>query len=314
MKYLFLILTSVFLFGFSKKPIKIELTPQPSIPEGAIYVGSAEHPGKDTSERKGSLKDISDIAKASDCSKINWKDRGRTKVGYYKGMALSWARQVCNPLPVVYSSMSLAQKKYYKDNKMYYTDVLAHYNLDVRNYKATPFKSLGLSTAGGIDTARAVWTLLIGLGMREASGQPWVGRDASMGFRSADSAESGVMQSSYGARKAHADMEKLYQLYKTDKSGCFKDAYYEGFKAASAADLKNWGSSSSEGYKFQKFQKECPGFAVEYAAILVRLSGGGKGEYGPLRKKVAQVEMSCENMLAKVQNYVEANRGVCELL
>lgn len=294
------------LAGFSKKPIKVDPSPSP-VPTVTISPITTPAPVVGS----GSLKDITAIAVLSDCSRINWKDRGHAKDAYYKGMALSWARQVCKPLPVVSSEMKKTQKS--RDGKLYYTDVLAHYDLDVRTYRATPFKTLGMRTDGGVDTARAVWTLLIGLGMRESSGRPYVGRDTSMNFTSADSAESGLMQSSYGARKQSPDMEALYQKYKTDKSGCFKEVYYEGYKADSA-NLKNWGSESSEGYKFQKLQKECPGFAVEYAAILVRLNGGGKGEFGPLRMKVAQVEKSCETMLKKVQDYVGQHPDVCKIL
>jgi hypothetical protein len=71
---------------------------------------------------------------------------------------------------------------------------------------------------------------------------------------------------------------------------------------------------SGEGAAWQKLTKACPAFATEYAAVVVRKSGGHLGEFGPLRKHKAQVAPVCESMLSEVQKLVESNPELCSTL
>lgn len=225
------------------------------------------------------------IVDASKCSKYSWKDRGTAKKSYYRGMGLTYAKNYCSPNSVVSSARNRPESKFDA------TDVLSWYNSN--------YKSLGLSNdVSSKETQRHVWTLLIGLGMRESSGRYCVGRDMSANFNTSDSAEAGLFQSSWGARKRDPSMTELFNKYMKDKSGCFYEVFKEGY-SCSSSDLKNWGSG--DGYNFQKLSKECPAFSAEYAAILVRKSGGTKGEYGPLRNKKAELNKDCDDMLQAIE-------------
>jgi hypothetical protein len=88
-------------------------------------------------------------------------------------------------------------------------------------------------------------------------------------------------------------------------------AYAEGV-TCSAANWQNWGTG--DGAMFQQLEKECPGFAAEYAAVMLRVQGGSLGHYGPLRTKAAEILPECDAMLQGVQAIVAAHPEVCSVL
>jgi len=146
--------------------------------------------------------------------------------------------------------------------------------------------------------------------MRESSGQWCVGRDMSASFSSADTAEAGLFQTSWGANVRSSLMKGLMTQYQDSRGGCLASTYKAGVNCK-ASDLKNWGSTTDAGFQWQAMTKDCPSFSTEYAAVLLRLNGGSKGEWGPLRQKVAQVNKVCYDMLGAAQVYVAANPSVC---
>lgn len=238
------------------------------------------------------------ITDASKCSKYSWNDRGTTKKSYYRGMALTYAKAYCSPNQIV----SAARNK--PESKFDTTDVLSWYNSN--------YNKLGLTNdVAGRNTQRNVWTLLIGLGMRESSGRYCCGRDMSANFSSANSAEAGLFQSSYGSKRSSDELVNLFEKYKKSKKGCYLDVFKEGF-TCSESNLKNWGEGA--GFEWQKLSKECPAFSAEWAAILVRKSGGTKGEYGPLRTKKAELNKDCHNMLSQVENVILENQDICKVI
>lgn len=241
---------------------------------------------------------IEALATGSTCAKYLWKDRGKAPKGYPKGVALVFARAVCEPSrsDVVVVSQANTGKDL--------TDALSWYK--------SVFDGLGMpNEKAGIDTLRHAYTLLIGLGMRESSGQHCVGRDASASNTDANSAEAGAWQTSYDSKGFSPELPKLFSAYQADASGCFLDVFSQGV-TCSAADWKNWGTGT--GVTFQKLEKECPAFAAEYAAVMLRVSGGSKGHYGPLRTKAAEVRPECDEMLKGVQGLVIENPQVCNTL
>jgi len=168
-------------------------------------------------------------------------------------------------------------------------------------------------TSAGITTVRQLYTLLAGLGMRESSGQWCVGRDMSASFSSSTTAEAGLFQTSWGANVRSPLMGTLFRSYQASKTGCLAATYKAGV-SCSASNLKNWGQTTETGFQWQAMTKDCPSFATEYAAILLRLNGGAKGEWGPLRTKAAEVVPECYSMFGQVQTYISANPGVCAQL
>lgn len=245
-----------------------------------------------------SLDALKTIAGNSTCARYSWKDRGNAPKGYTKGVALVFARAVCNQAR---SDVALVSKPATTNDG---TDVLSWYRSN--------FSALGLSNGGGVDTLRHVYALLLGLGMRESSGEHCVGRDASATNTSSESAEAGAWQTSYDSRSASAELPKLFSKYRASSAGCLLDTFREGV-SCSSSDWKNWGSGV-DGVDFQRIEKACPAFAAEYAAVMLRVQGGRYGHYGPLRTKAAEIRPECDSMLKQVQTYVEANPDVCAAL
>jgi len=241
---------------------------------------------------------IKDLAGASACYEYQWKDRGQAPKGYVQGVALVFARAVCNPTRtdvVVVSETNTGDDAH---------DALSWYN--------TIFTGLGMSNdAAGVDTLRHAYTLLLGLGMRESSGEHCCGRDQSATNTTADTAEAGAWQTSYNSHVFSAELPKLFDEYKADSSGCLLDTFSAGI-TCSAANWENYGTG--DGLDFQQLEKECPAFAAEYAAVMLRVSGGSAGHYGPLRTKAAEVRPECDEMFQQVQTLVEQNPSACSAL
>lgn len=212
---------------------------------------------------------IIDAAAKSSCAAYDWKNRGHAPNAYVKGVALVYAKALCQQGR---SDLAIVTRAGLGDPS---TDALAWYGIPSGN------------------RLRQVYTLLLGLGMRESGGRYCCGRDMSANFSSADSAEAGVFQTSWGARRSSGELAKLFAKYQASESGCLLDVFKEGIPC-SAGNLKNWGDPSSDGFKWQALTKRCPAFATEYAAILIRVLGGTRGEFGPLRKKAAEIRPECD--------------------
>lgn len=240
-----------------------------------------------------SLDGILSIVATSDCAKYYWKDRGRAPLGYLQGIALTFARCVCN---FNYPSVQImAQKRTMNDT----TDALSWYNSN--------FNKLGMyNNETSLDTLRHNFVLLIGLGMRESSGKFYCGRDRSANFTSADSAEAGLFQASWGSRRSSPEFEKLFGEFEPS----IANDYFKKGLTPNAMDLGNWGTG--QGFAWQKATKENPEFATMWAAMLIRLSGGTKGEFGPLRRKDAEIRPEADAMLLAVQKSI--TKEICEAL
>lgn len=248
------------------------------------------------------LDQIAQIAADSNCAATNWEDRGVAKKAYFRGMALVFAKAICQPDRPDVKIVGAARGTPGTTSDR--TDGLTWYD--------AKFQSLGMSNANdGVDTLRHAYALLIGLGMRESSGKYCVGRDRSADFSSADSAEAGLFQTSWGAHIASTAMSDLFSKYKSDQKGCFFEVF-SNHVACSAWDAKTWGSGT--GADWQRLTKSCPGFAAEYAAVLLRTSGGKKGEFGPIRTRKAQVLRECDSMLSQIQALIAAKPQLCDAL
>ena len=242
---------------------------------------------------------IKNLASTSSCFAYSWKNRGKAPPGYVKGVALVFARAVCNQTR---SDVTVVAKAKTADLQK---DALAWYD--------AIFTGLGMTNeVAGVDTLRHSYTLLLGLGMRESSGEHCTGRDMSATNTSSDSAEAGAWQTSYDSHSASPELPKLFAQYKSSANGCLLDTFAEGV-TCDAANWQNWGTGA-DGLEFQKLSKECPAFAAEYAAVMIRVLGGSLGHYGPLRTKSAEVRPECDELFAKVQGLVEANADACSAL
>lgn len=241
---------------------------------------------------------IDAIATGSACYRYQWLNRGQMPRGFIKGVARTFARAVCAPTRADVVVVSSAQ-----------TTDTAH---DALAWYQTQFSSAGLSNAqAGVDTLRHVYTLLLGLGMRESSGEHCTGRDTSATNTTAATAEAGAWQTSYNSHTLHPQLDVLIAAFRTDDTHCHLSTFAEGV-TCNAANWQSWGTGA--GFDFQVREKACPVFAGEYAAVMLRVSGGSLGHYGPLRTRAAELRVECDSMLNQVQQLVTANPGLCSAL
>ena len=140
----------------------------------------------------------------------------------------------------------------------------------------------------------------MGLGMRETSGVYCEGWDTSAGSnRPSSEAEAGLFQTSYDSMRASAELRKLYAEYQASPSRCQLDVFKESARCAPRRVL-----GSGAGATYQAFNKACPAFAAEYAMTLLRIL---RGHFGPINRKEAEVNPSCNSLLKNVQALVDAN-------
>lgn len=236
---------------------------------------------------------ITAIAASSVVAKYNWKDRGKAKIGYMKGMALVFARVYCKLKAGVPAAVEMAKANTGVGKK----DALAWYDPE--------FQALGMDNSkSGPDTLRHLFTLLLGLGMRESSGRYCEGRDQSASNTTAETAEAGLFQTSYNARNASPLLPALFADYSANPSG-FVDVFKEGV-VCKPKDWENFGTGP--GRDFQELSKTCPAFAAEFAAVGLR---NVRGHWGPIKNKHAEVLQISDTMFRDVQNLMDSQPQLC---
>ena len=248
-----------------------------------------------------SIEQIETLAAGSQCGSL----LGATKA-YVSGMAVVFARSVCQSDRADVKVVSAARGVPGTTSER--SDALTWYN--------STFHQLGMSNStDGPDTLRHAYVLMLGLGMRNSAGKYCVGRDQSAKFSSADSAEAGLFQTSWGAHKRHATLKALFDQYKADQNGCLFDLFSKNV-TCSKWDARTWPTDDSqeEGANWQRLTKACPAFAIEYAAVVFRVHGGSRGEYGPIRRKQAKVMLQCDQMLSKVEKLSGSSSDICAQL
>jgi hypothetical protein len=266
---------------------------------GSAVDAGTSPPDAGSADAGAQISAITALAVGSSCYRYQWPGRGQMPRGYIKGVALSFARSVCQPARSDIALVSMSKTTNTQ------RDALAWYSAE--------FTALNMSNAvAGLDTFRHTYTLLVGLGMRESSGEHCTGRDTSATNTTSDSAEAGAWQTSYDSHGSSPELPILFNQYRTSTRGCFLSTYAEGV-TCNAANWQNWGTGA-DGVLFQQLEKECPGFAAEYAAVMLRVQGGSLGHYGPLRTKSAEIRAECDLMFQGVQAIVAAHPEVCSIL
>ncbi len=240
------------------------------------------------------LDQITSIAATSDIARHNWTGRGVAPAGYIKGMAVVYARVFCKLKAGDPAAVEMAKANTGDASR----DALAWYDQQ--------FRDLGMeNSADGPDTLRHLFTLLIGMGMRESSGKYCEGRDLSASNMTAETAEAGLFQTSFNARHASPLMSQLFTDY-ANKSD-FLEIFQQGVHC-SAASLENFGDG--DGQEFQRLSKACPPFAAEFAAVGLR---NVRKHWGTINSHASEVRPECDAMLLAVQNIVEG-ASLCSLV
>ncbi len=237
---------------------------------------------------EGTVDRICTLAAASDLAAYRWKSRASAPVGYIKGIAVVYG--------MVYSKLKAgdpaATAMAVADTGNKVKDALSWYQ--------ARFKAAGMSNAAtGIDTLRHLFVLLIGLGMRESSGRYCEGRDTSEDNVRSDTAEAGLFQMSWNAYVASPLIQQLFSDYSTDPDG-FLSIFQEGV-TCTHSDFANYGDG--DGAAFQQLCKSCPAFAVEAAAVGLRVL---RSHWGPINKRAAELRPEADVLLRQVQSIVDA--------
>lgn len=236
------------------------------------------------------IADICEIAATSSIYRYNWRDRGVAPPGYTKGMALAFAAAYRQWVSSYEPAGDMAK------------DPTGNSEKDVLSWYADIFANRGINTDAGENALLALWTLIMGLGMRESSGRHCEGRDMSASNVTSDTAEAGAWQTSYDARGGSGYFQVLFDAYVagggTNPQG-FVEVFREGVNCTSS-EWQNYGSGN--GYKHQQMSKEQPTYAAEVCAITLR---NLRQHYGPINRKEAEVVNAAYDMLRAVQDYLD---------
>jgi hypothetical protein len=244
---------------------------------------------QDNGSTNENYKAIFDIVHESAIVNYDWNERGIAPLGYYKGMALVFAR--------IYSRLKLgdevAQEMAKANTGNAQKDVMAFY--------AEKMADAGLlNEADGADTLRHLFVLMVGLGMMESSGKYCTGRDANANNVDAETAEAGLFQTSYNARNASNLLNKIFEHYKSNPDG-FLEVFSEGVKC-SPDDWENHGNG--DGKEFQELSKKCPAFAAEFAGVALR---NARTHWGTINDNKVEIKPECDVMFHQVQDYIDVN-------
>jgi hypothetical protein len=172
-------------------------------------------------------------------------------------------------------------------------------DVDVLAWYADEFADCDMDNrADGLDTLRHLFALMIGLGMRETSGQHCCGRDVSADNVTSDTAEAGLFQMSWNASNSTPLMQQVMDQYSASNAMCQLNVFEEGV-SCSSSDWDCYGSGL--GFYYQELAKLCPQFAVETAALALR---NLRQHFGPINRHEAELRVEADRMLADVQELV----------
>ena len=265
-------------FCFSTRPLsneveKPEVTPTPS-PSPEIVDADA---GREL---------LFNIAEKDLCAQTAHDVQGTPPKSYMRGVVLTYVKTLCNPDSDVYKIASQPLGDASKD-------ALAHY---------------GLKPQAASERLNMVFALMIGSAARESSWRWCVGKDPGASNTSGETCEAGLYQTSWNSRKASPALVTLFNEFSEYPAGCFATEY-KGKTTCSSSNMKNWGTG--EGVTFQALTKECPGFATEYHAIMVRVN---RTHYGPINKKKSEIKPACISMFERVRQAVVKDPNLCFVL
>lgn len=238
---------------------------------------------------------ITQIAAASSIANFNWPDRGVAPIGYIKGMAVTFARVLCKLRADDPAAVEMAKAAAGTAAE----DCLVHYR--------QKFSELGMDNSlAGADTLRHLFVLMLGLGMRESSGEHCCGRDTSAGNTTGSTAEAGLFQTSWNAHGQHPLMDSVFELYRANPETGFVDIFAEGV-ACNAANWANHGTGT--GRIYQELSKRCPAFHTEFTALAMRNTSR---HWGPVINRRVLLKDTANEMFREVQQFVEEN-NVCPI-
>lgn len=224
---------------------------------------------------------IAEIAATSPCARHRWPGRGRAPVGYIKGVALTYAKSFCESRAGG-SAIDIMRRPLMRNGQ----DALAHYERDLATHS--------VDTSNEVERLRALYTLGIGLGMREISGNTTEGRDLTARRPTANSAEAGLFQTSFDSFNASPALSMLFDQYKANTGACLLNTFKEGIPRVITRPV----FGSGPGADYQRFTRDCPAFATEYVMVMLRIN---RRHFGPINRHEAEYFQACNDMLKQVE-------------
>ena len=234
-------------------------------------------------------------AKASALMKFDWRDRDVAPHGYIKGMAVAFA-ETYRLLGAHDSAVVEATKPRMNDAVH---DVLDHY--------APELAASGATAITATDRLISVFTVMIGLGMRESSGRHCEGPDTPEDRGSKrhpipttpENAEAGLFQVSYDSIANHADRQALVDAYR--KRTDLIDVFGEGAHCVKPGE---WPADVGDGppAAFQNQMKSCPLFAALYTAMFLRQA---LRHWGPIKRKEAEIRPEAVKLFSSIRSIVD---------
>ena len=235
---------------------------------------------------KGLAAEVIALAESSSLMDYAWPGRSVAPPGYIPGMALCYALAVVKLEQSNSAVMEMGEAASGDED----ADALSWYEKELED--------LDLDVSDdGLETLRALFTILIGLGMRESSGRYCEGRDMSADNVAADTCESGLFQMSANMHSASPEMKKLFDAYWKDPQG-FLDVFREDISPTSS-NLDVYGSG--KGASFQWLGKFSPAFAAFTTAIGLRKR---KAHWGPIQRKEVTLSPAARDLLRKIEALV----------
>ena len=232
----------------------------------------------------------------SGVNSIQWPNRGRAPGGYYLGMAKTFA---------------LAVERYRKGDSAALIMAGAETgdaSTDALTYLRAEFAAKGMqNTASGLDTLRHLFVLLVGLGMRESTGNHWKGKDPGASNTTADTCEAGLFQTSWNMNTASNAIRGLFEEYRVDPNG-FRESFSVDV-SPSAREVETYGTGT--GTYYQWLAKYCPTFAALMTGVGLRLR---RKHWGPINRREVTIDGRLDDLLADVQRLVENEEPATEEL
>jgi hypothetical protein len=240
---------------------------------------------------------IEEVAAASDAADLLWDDRGVAPAGYTQGMALAYATCVRKFEQGDMTAHEIAKAETGDSDH----DALALYRKQ--------FQALGMNNnIAGRNVLRNVFVFLLGLGMRESSGQHCCGRDQSADNVQSETCEAGLFQTSWNYHVCATDAETLFDEYRHALSGREPQcqlAVFERGVSCGGDDWENYGSGT--GAEFQELSKICPAFAVESAAVGIR---NLRKHWGPIGKMAVEITPEAEALFREIDEILAVGEAV----
>ena len=235
-------------------------------------------------------------ATASPLIRYDWPDRGIAPRGYTKGMALAFAEAYRLMKAGNVAAVAAACER--KGNATH----------DLLDYYAPELAVSSASNATGADRLVSVFSVMLGLGVRESSGRHCCGPDTPEDrgppgqpvATTPENAEAGLFQVSYDSIAGKAHRQALVDNYAGQQVLLVE--FGEGARCERPA---HWPSEVGSGRQaaFQKQMKGCPLFAAIYTAMLLREQ---RTHWGPINQKEVEVRRDAVNLFTELKTLVDA--------